>query len=233
MQQPEKSVALLAWTLCLNVFGSGAYNKPAQISLTCKHYSLTNDVPSGKEGAAFQTLMQECQRLKACFSEGWARDSSAFFTLNATDLAALLSFCMACSLDGVQTREMGHTSRSPLDALEVALGFHMCEWWQPTKANFFDHLKKPQIIDTLNEAGQAGAARDADKMKKVDAAELAEAKMANNRWMPVWMCSADAQNAVSDAQSSPVASEMTSSDAGHSLSNVNDDAATHPVAHAA
>ncbi len=25
MQQPEKSVALLAWTLCLNVFGSGAY----------------------------------------------------------------------------------------------------------------------------------------------------------------------------------------------------------------
>ncbi|ECY3829299.1 ParB/RepB/Spo0J family partition protein, partial [Salmonella enterica subsp. enterica serovar Senftenberg] len=28
MQQPEKSVALLAWTLCLNVFGSGAYNRP-------------------------------------------------------------------------------------------------------------------------------------------------------------------------------------------------------------
>ncbi|EKT1705064.1 tail assembly protein [Salmonella enterica] len=25
MQQPEKSVALLAWMLCLNVFGSGAY----------------------------------------------------------------------------------------------------------------------------------------------------------------------------------------------------------------
>ncbi|ELO0596958.1 ParB/RepB/Spo0J family partition protein, partial [Salmonella enterica] len=39
MQQPEKSLALLAWTLCLNVFGSGAYNRPAQISLDCKHYS--------------------------------------------------------------------------------------------------------------------------------------------------------------------------------------------------
>ncbi len=32
MQQPDKSLALLAWTLCLNVFGSGAYSKPAQIS---------------------------------------------------------------------------------------------------------------------------------------------------------------------------------------------------------
>lgn len=49
MQQPEKSVALLAWTLCLNVFGSGAYNRPAQISLDCKHYSLTNTAPSGKQ----------------------------------------------------------------------------------------------------------------------------------------------------------------------------------------
>ena len=233
MQQPEKSVAMLAWTLCLNVFGSGAYNKTAQISLTCQHYSLTNDAPSGKEGAAFQALMQEGQRLESCLPEGWARDFTTFFTLNATDLAALLSFCTACSLDGVQTREMGHTSRSPLDALEVALGFHMRDWWQPTKANFFYHIKKPQIIDTLNEAGQTGAARDADKMKKGDAAELAENKMANTRWVPVWMCSPDAQNVISDAQSSPVASEMTSSDAENSVSDANDDAAAHPVAHAA
>lgn len=212
MQQPEKSVALLAWTFCLNVFGSGAYNKPAQISLACKHYSLTNDASSGKEGAAFQALMQEGQRLEALLPQGWTQDFTTFFTLNTTDLLTLLSFCTACSLDGVQTREMGHTSRSPLDALEVALGFHLRDWWQPTKANFFDHLKKPQIIDALNEAGQTGAARDADKMKKGDAAELAETKMANTRWVPVWMCAPDAQNTVSDA---------------------NDDAATHPVAHAA
>nr|HEG7755879.1 ParB/RepB/Spo0J family partition protein [Escherichia coli]HEG7776315.1 ParB/RepB/Spo0J family partition protein [Escherichia coli] len=46
MQQPDKSLALLAWTLCLNVFGSGAYSKPAQISLECEHYSLTSDAPS-------------------------------------------------------------------------------------------------------------------------------------------------------------------------------------------
>ncbi|MEC6481674.1 hypothetical protein VXS56_25705, partial [Escherichia coli] len=63
MQQPDKSLALLAWTLCLNVFGSGAYSKPAQISLECKHYSLTSDAPSGKEGAAFMALMAEKARL--------------------------------------------------------------------------------------------------------------------------------------------------------------------------
>ncbi|EBW9942050.1 ParB/RepB/Spo0J family partition protein [Salmonella enterica subsp. enterica serovar Give] len=188
MQQPDKSLALLAWTLCLNVFGSGAYSKPAQISLECKHYSLTSDAPSGKEGAAFMALMAEKARLVALLPEGWARDMTTFLSLSQEVLLSLLSFCTACSLNGVQTRECGHTSRSPLDSLETAIGFHMRDWWQPTKANFFGHLKKPQIIAALNEAGLSGAARDAEKMKKVDAAEHAEFHMKDNRWVPGWMC---------------------------------------------
>ena len=188
MQQPDKSLALLAWTLCLNVFGSGAYSKPAQISLECEHYSLTSDAPSGKEGAAFMALMAEKARLAALLPEGWSRDMTTFLSLSQEVLLSLLSFCTACSLNGVQTRECGHTSRSPLDSLETAIGFHMRDWWQPTKANFFGHLKKPQIIAALNEAGLSGAARDAEKMKKGDAAEHAEFHMKDNRWVPGWMC---------------------------------------------
>ncbi|EJY0730825.1 ParB/RepB/Spo0J family partition protein [Salmonella enterica] len=199
MQQPEKSVALLAWTLCLNVFGSGAYNRPAQISLDCKHYSLTNTAPSGKEGLAFLTLMQEGQRLEKLLPEGWKQDFTTFFTLSTTDLTALLSFCTACSLDGMQTRGTGGTTRSPLDTLETSLAFHLRDWWQPTKENFFGSLKKPQIIAALNEAGLTGAARDAEKMKKGDAAERAEDLMRNNRWVPVWMRAPDAQTDGSDA----------------------------------
>ncbi|EAS8219617.1 ParB/RepB/Spo0J family partition protein [Salmonella enterica] len=188
MQQPDKSLALLAWTLCLNVFGSGAYSKPAQISLECEHYSLTSDAPSGKEGAAFMAMMAEKARLAALLPEGWSRDMTTFLSLSQEVLLSLLSFCTACSIHGVQTRECGHTSRSPLDTLESAIGFHMRDWWQPTKANFFGHLKKPQIIAALNEAGLSGAARDAEKMKKGDAAEHAEFHMKDNRWVPGWMC---------------------------------------------
>lgn len=188
MQQPDKSLALLAWTLCLNVFGSGAYSKPAQISLECKHYSLTSDAPSGKDGAAFMAMMAEKARLAALLPEGWAWDMTTFLSLSQEMLLSLLSFCTACSLYGVQTRNCGHTSRSPLDTLESAIGFHMRDWWQPTKANFFGHLKKPQIIAALNDAGLSGAARDAEKMKKGDAAEHAEFHMKDNRWVPGWMC---------------------------------------------
>ncbi|HFM2371747.1 TPA: ParB/RepB/Spo0J family partition protein [Escherichia coli] len=188
MQQPDKSLTLLAWTLCLNVFGSGAYSKPAQISLECKHSSLTSDAPSGKEGAAFLSMMAEKARLTALLPEGWSRDMTTFLSLSQEVLLSLLSFCTACSLNGVQTRNCGHTSRSPLDSLESAIGFHMRDWWQPTKANFFGHLKKPQIIAALNDAGLSGAARDAEKMKKGDAAEHAEFHMKDNRWVPGWMC---------------------------------------------
>lgn len=146
MLQPEKSLALLAWTLCLNVFSSGAYNRPAQISLNCKHYSLTKDAPSGESGVAFVTLSQEGKRLETLLPEGWTQDFTTFFTLSAKDLTALLSFCTACSLDGMQTRGTGGTTRSPLDKLETALAFHLRDWWQPTKTDFFTGLKKPQII---------------------------------------------------------------------------------------
>lgn len=213
MQQPEKSVALLAWTLCLNVFGSGAYNRPAQISLNCKHYSLTKDAPSGESGVAFVTLSQEGKRLEKLLPEGWTQDFTTFFTLSATDLTALLSFCTACSLDGMQTRSTGGTTRSPLDRLETTLGFHMRDWWQPTKENFFGSLKKPQIIAALNEAGLTGAARDAEKLKKGDAAELAEDKMRDNRWVPVWMRAPDAQNSDSDAPDTVTDAENAGSDA--------------------
>ena len=188
MQQPDKSLALLAWTLCLNVFGSGAYSNPAKIRLECEHYSLTSDAPSGKEGAAFMAMMAEKARLAALLPEGWSRDMRTFLSLSQEVLLSLLSFCTACSIHGVQTRECGHTSRSPLDSLETAIGFHMRDWWQPTKANFFGHLKKPQIIAALNDAGLSGAARDAEKMKKGDAAEHAEFHMKDNRWVPGWMC---------------------------------------------
>ncbi|ECG2029264.1 ParB/RepB/Spo0J family partition protein [Salmonella enterica subsp. enterica serovar Hato] len=200
MQQPEKSLALLAWTLCLNVFSSGAYNRPAQISLNCKHYSLTKDAPSGESGVAFVTLSQEGKRLETLLPEGWTQDFTTFFTLSAKDLTALLSFCTACSLDGMQMRGAGGTTRSPLDKLEIALAFHLRDWWQPTKADFFTGLKKTQIIAALNEAGLTGAARDAEKMKKGDAAELAEDKMRDNRWVPVWMRAPDAENDESDTE---------------------------------
>lgn len=188
MQQPEKAVALMVWRMCTCVFsGCLTTTHPFRISLTVSHCSLTENAPSGKDGAAFNILMTEKMRLKALLPDGWEKDFTRFFKLDGGVLMSLMAFCTACSVDGVQTRDMGHTSRSTLDTVEAAVGFHLRDWWQPTKENYFGSLKHPQIVASLKEAGLTGAASDAEKMKKGDAAEHAENFIQRTRWVPAWL----------------------------------------------
>lgn len=188
MQQPEKAVALMVWRLCTSVFaGCGTAIHPFRISLTVSHGSLTENAPSGKSGAAYDLLMQEKARIQALLPAGWEKNFTTFFALDGAVLMSLMAFCTACSVDGVQTRDMGHTSRSTLDTVEAAIGFHLRDWWQPTKENYFGNLKHPQIVASLKEAGLTGAAGDAEKMKKGDAAGHAEHFMQHTRWVPAWL----------------------------------------------
>lgn len=188
MQQPTKAVALLAWRLCAEVLtGRGEQENPFGVRVTVGHYSQTMNAPSGKEGKAFTAIRAEGERLEALLPEGWRQDFTSFFTLDGGLLMSLLAFCTACSVDGVQTRDNGHTSRSKLDALETAIDFHLRDWWQPTKEGYFKGVKHDQIVGSLNEAGMSGAAADAAKMKKSDAAELAEERLKDSRWVPAWL----------------------------------------------
>ncbi|WP_099319858.1 ParB/RepB/Spo0J family partition protein [Erwinia amylovora] len=188
LAQPEKALSLLVWQLCTHVFGSGSpYRDPFEIRVSVSHYGLTANAPSGEKGTAYAALLKEKARLKALLPSGWQKDFTTFFEMSSETLSALMVFCVSCSIDGVQTRECQRTSASRLDALETAIGFHMRDWWQPTKANFFTDLKHAQIVDALNEAGLTGAASDAAKMKKGDAAELAEERLLDTRWVPAWM----------------------------------------------
>lgn len=208
MQQPEKAVALMVWRMCTCVFsGCLTTTHPFRISLTVSHSSLTENAPSGKSGAAYDLLMTEKARLKTLLPAGWEKDFTTFFALSGEVLMSLMAFCTACSVDGVQTRDMGHTSRSTLDTVEAAIGFHLRDWWQPTKDNYFGSLKHPQIVASLKEAGLTGAAGDAEKMKKGDAAAHAEHFMQHTRWVPAWLkgpesvAESGADDAVSDTDS--------------------------------
>lgn len=216
MQQQKKAIALLTWQLCRSVFTAGYFrSRPFRISLTESHSTLTGNAPSGESGAAFLALTVERKRLEALLPKGWGEDLTAFFSLNGETLMALMTFCVACSVDGVQTRECGHTSRSNLIELEAALGFNLRDWWNPTKAGLFADLKHAQIIDALNEAGLTGAARDAEKMKKGDAAELAENRMRDTRWVPAWMKGPEPEKATDDAAASEADSDKDNNDSAH------------------
>lgn len=189
MLQPQKAVAMMVWRLCSCVFDYGGMSAshPFDMKVTEHHTSLVSESPAGKTGKAWQTLMQEKARLQALLPEGWSKDFTTFFTLDGETMMSLMAFCTASSVYGVQTRTMGHTTRSYLDGVETAIGFDMRDWWTPTADNFLSMLSKQQIVNALNEAGRTGAAADAGKMKKKDAAEHAEHALAETRWVPEWM----------------------------------------------
>lgn len=188
VQQPQKAVALMVWRLCSCVFEYCLTTRhPFVMRMDVHHSGLVSEAPTGKDGLAWQTLMQEKNRLEGLLPQGWKKDFSTFFTLDGQTLMALMAFCTACSVDGVQTREHGHTSRSNLDEVETAIGFNLRDWWQPTAENFLGLLSKNQIVEALQEAGLDSVAVEAAKLKKGDAAILAERSLSDTRWVPGWM----------------------------------------------
>ncbi|UDC36676.1 ParB/RepB/Spo0J family partition protein (plasmid) [Klebsiella pneumoniae] len=210
VKQPQKAVALMVWRLCSCVFDYCTTTRhPFVLRLEVHHSGLTSEAPTGEDGQAWRYLMQEKARLEALLPEGWQKDFTTFFTLDGQTLMSLMAFCTACSVDGVQTRECGHTRRSDLDGVEAALGFHLRDWWQPTADNFLGLLSKAQIVAALKEAGLTGAASDAEKMKKGDAASHAEQWLSGSRWVPGWMQSPDAAKP-DDAHAAPDTDEPTS-----------------------
>lgn len=210
VRQPQKAVALMVWRLCSCVFHYCITTRhPFVMRLEVHHSSLSSEAPTGENGQAWQSLMQEKARLEAQLPEGWKNDFTTFFALDGQTLMSLMAFCTACSVDGVQTREHGHTRRSDLDGVEAALGFHLRDWWQPTADNFLGLLSKNQIVAALNDAGLTGAASDAEKMKKGDAASHAEQWLSGTRWVPGWMQSPDAATP-EEADTTPDTDEPTS-----------------------
>ena len=97
-----------------------------------------------------------------------------------------MSYCLARTLDGASERLSHKTGKAGerLEPVEAVLGFTLRDWWLPTKANFFGRIGKEQISDSLSQAGLEGASRDALKMKKAEAAGLAEDKILLTSWVP-------------------------------------------------
>lgn len=105
---------------------------------------------------------------------------TTFFTLDGATLMALMAFCTACSIDGVQGKdEFGRKHQSSLDGVENAIQFDLRDWWKPTADNLFSHMKLPHIVQALSgRTGWRSTGRREDEEK--DAAEHAEHFLSKN-----------------------------------------------------
>jgi hypothetical protein len=98
----------------------------------------------------------------------------------------LLAFVVAQTINTVQLPHQktgeGHLRASI--ALSNALGLDMANWWSPTAENYFQRIKKDQILAAIKDASGLPVPDRLMSLKKSDLAQEAEAIVKGSRWLP-------------------------------------------------
>lgn len=184
-QHPNVALAILVHGACIQKFGSPYAKTAFNIKFQCSREELLNHAPTAQESEAIALLNRQFESWSARLPEQWQTDFSWLLSWEPSDLIALLAFCSAQTLSEVNhNAPFDNILAKALHPIEQAIQFDFHQWWQPTKGNFFGRISKDQIMNCLNEAGLTSNAFEAAKMKKGDAAELAENRLKMTDWLP-------------------------------------------------
>ena len=184
-QHPNVALAILVHDACIQVFGSPYAKTAFNVKFSRAQDELLKNAPTAQDSEAMQLLNTQFESWSTRLPDAWQADFSWLLSWEQADLVALLAFCSAQTLSEVNHHAPhDNTLAEALRPIEQAIAFDFRQWWQPTKANFFGRISKDQISDCLADAGAADKALEAVKMKKGDAAELAENTLRDTHWLP-------------------------------------------------
>jgi ParB family chromosome partitioning protein len=102
--RPDVSVALLTWTLCLDLFDRdyGHRNQPLKASVSSNQYHLASLAPSGEEGKALMALKAQKESFRQrCLRTGL--DFTWLLSWSAEQVNTLLGFCAAHGINGFRS----------------------------------------------------------------------------------------------------------------------------------
>lgn len=185
VENPAVALALHTHTLAVKVFGSRYAGSLLQTSLTPKRAELLTKAPTAEGSRADRQLGELHAQWEAKLPPEWNTDFTWLLTWEQAEVVALLAYCVGLSLDAVQLwpAKDGKVGDA-LTTLEHALDFTLRDWWQPTKANYFGRISKELMGDALLDGGKVAQAASVLKMKKGDAAQLAEDELTASGWVP-------------------------------------------------
>ncbi|HHK5899474.1 TPA: ParB/RepB/Spo0J family partition protein [Serratia marcescens] len=185
VENPAVALALHTHTLAVKVFGSRYASSLLQTSLTPKRAELLTKAPTAEGSRADRQLGELHAQWEAKLPPEWNTDFTWLLTWEQAEVVALLSYCVGLSLDAVHQWPAGNGKvGDALTPLEHALDFTLRDWWQPTKANYFGRISKELMSDALLDAGKVAQVASVLKMKKGDAAQLAEDELTASGWVP-------------------------------------------------
>lgn len=209
-EQPQMALVIFVHDCLKSTFDHRSYTlSTLKVSLHVKTGLMLDNAPTSADGLAMQHLTAMHDAWQKQLPLDWHKSWDWLLTWDTQALINVMGYCLARTLDGASERlsDKGGKAGKDLEPVEALLNFTLRDWWVPTKANFFGRISKEQITDSLLDAGLNGAATDALKMKKGDAAELAEDKVQLTSWVP------DCLLPVSVAHALPESDAVTVSDA--------------------
>jgi ParB family chromosome partitioning protein len=186
-EQPEKALVIFVHDCLKSTFDHRSYTlSTLTVTLHTKTTQMLANAPTSEDSHAMQHLTALHDTWQALLPEDWHKSWDWLLTWDTQALIGVMGYCLARTLDGASERLSDKDGKAgkDLEPVENLLGFTLRGWWLPTKANFFGRISKEQISDSLSQAGLDGASRDALKMKKAEAAELAEDKIVLTSWVP-------------------------------------------------
>lgn len=212
-EQPEKALVIFVHDCLKSTFDHRSYSQPTlKVTLHAKTGLMLDNAPTSADGLAMQHLSAMHDAWQKLLPEDWHKSWDWLLTWDTQALINVMGYCLAKTLDGASERLSDKDGKAgkDLEPVEALLNFTLRDWWQPTKANYFGRISKDQISDSLSLAGLDGASRDALKMKKAEAAELAEEKILLTSWVP------DCLLPVSETPELPESDAVTAADSDES-----------------
>lgn len=182
---PDIALAAVVQTMLASLLGNFGGNDYTSLELTVKSERLEDSIadPAACKGI---TVLDELKENYGHILPGRPNDLFEWcLEQPSSTLLDLLAYAAAKSVNAVQHPHFERKAqRAHAERLAQALNVDMTQWYVPTGENYFGRISKAGIKDAITQAVGEDFALGVAGMKKAEAVELAERKIAGTGWLP-------------------------------------------------
>lgn len=179
---PDAAVRILAAHMVSNIWGEHD-NLLSTVVRRVNPFKGADDLSGSKAEATLQAAEKAVTEMLPYGGECDVLEILDWMMEQPMDrVLRVLALCTAYQLDTtVDTKDGHHDGALVHQALEI----DMADWWEPTRATWFDHITVAQIEATVADACDDAQVQALSKLKGKDAiAGRAEQMLAGKRWLP-------------------------------------------------
>ncbi|WP_269621438.1 ParB/RepB/Spo0J family partition protein [Zhongshania sp. BJYM1] len=175
MSKPDLCFDLSAFTLAKSVLSFGYYSRASSLSLNIVDMSATKDI---EETIAAKAILEAKEKLNLSWLDAES-DLDMFINfqmLSRTEKKAIHAFCVAASLTS--------SNNDIVQSLAEQVKFNLADHWQPTKENYFNRIKKDDILLIAKDLKGEEFAAQHSSAKKGDLAGMVAGLDEVKGWVP-------------------------------------------------